>query len=139
MAGRAPTDRRDPARATALLMPLATPAYRSGAAARTVAVSGATSVARPSENTVMPGRTPVQKSVPSPTGTRRSTPTAHSSGPIVIGRRGPIRLESAASREDRSSRKIVIGRLASPDTSGLKPVVTCSWMTRKKSTDASAP
>ena len=47
-------------RATALLMPLAMPAYRSGAAASTLEVNGATSSTRPQENTSTPGSTPVK-------------------------------------------------------------------------------
>jgi hypothetical protein len=47
-------------RATALLMPLATPANRSGAAASTLVVSGATSATSPSENSDIPGSTSSQ-------------------------------------------------------------------------------
>ena len=57
--GRAATASREPARATALLTPLAMPACSSGAAASTVAVSGAIINESPSPNTIAPGRTSV--------------------------------------------------------------------------------
>ena len=55
--GSAATASSAPARATALLTPLAMPACSSGAAASTVAVSGATISESPSPNTIAPGRT----------------------------------------------------------------------------------
>ena len=55
--GSAATASREPARATALLTPLAMPACSSGAAASTVAVSGAIISESPSPNTIAPGRT----------------------------------------------------------------------------------
>ena len=50
------------ARAAVLLIPLATPAWLSATAPSTVAVSGATSMARPRPNRVTPGRTVVRYS-----------------------------------------------------------------------------
>ena len=58
--GSAATASSVPERATALLTPLAMPACSSGAAARTVAVSGATISDRPRPKSVAPGSTSSQ-------------------------------------------------------------------------------
>ena len=52
--------RRPATRATALLTPDAIPAFDSSAPARTVAVSGATVIARPIEKTTRPGNRSTQ-------------------------------------------------------------------------------
>ena len=60
----APTDAvasSDATRATALLMPEAMPAFCSSASARIAAVSGATVIDSPSENTTIPGSTSIEE------------------------------------------------------------------------------
>ena len=69
----------------------------------------------------MPGSTPVQYDVPSPTPTSSSTPAAQNSGPIVIGSRGPVRAASSANRGDSSSIATVTGSVASPAWNGREP------------------
>src|SRR3569623_1680727 len=81
--GNAATASSEPARATALLTPLAMPVRSSGAAARTVAVSGATIRASPCPNSVTGGSTPVQYDVPTPTCDCHASPTAITFVPTV--------------------------------------------------------
>ena len=49
-------------------------------------------------------------------------------GPTVIGMRGPIRADSAAARDDSSSRASVIGSPDNPACSALQPTAW-SWST----------
>ena len=80
-AGSAATASSEPARATALLTPLAMPAWSSGAAASTVEVSGATITARPSPKTVSPGSTSTTYRTSAPSGTSISAPSRHHQRP----------------------------------------------------------
>ena len=109
----------EPARATALLTPLAMPARSSGAAARTVAVSGATISARPSAEDVTPAearRASTTRRDRRGSSQRPDAPSPAdrpSSGSAVrSGRRARRRAEA------RSSMQMVIGRVASPASSG---------------------
>ena len=116
--GSAATARSEPARATALLMPLAMPALSSGAAAITVAVSGATIRARPRANTVSPGSTSRHQVTSGPTTISQIVPAAITIGPNVIGIRGPIRWPSAPPRAARASITTVTGSVARPGLEG---------------------
>ena len=83
------------ARATALLTPDADPANRSGAASSTVAVSGETVSVSPRPNTIIAGSTSASHVASGPMRSRSSSPHADTSGPMVIGSRGPMRPASA--------------------------------------------
>src|SRR6266567_2585143 len=113
-AGSTATASRLPVRATALFTPDATPANRSGAAASTVAVTGATIADRPRPNTSTPGSTPVTYCAPGRTMRNSSMPAATSIGPATNCVLGPIRCASLPDRADSNSISTVIGRPASP-------------------------
>ena len=68
-----------------------------------------------------------------------SSPHAATIGPMVMGRRGPIRVASAPARAENSSIRIVTGMVASPASSGVKPETYCSCSTSRKPDAASAP
>ena len=76
-------------RAMALLMPLAVPALPSSAAASTVAVSGATVIDSPTENTSSGGSRPLKYSTSASTVVISASPAAATSGPTPMKKRGP--------------------------------------------------
>ena len=76
-------------RATALLTADAIPASLSSASASTVAVSGATVTASPSEYTSSAGIRSSQYDVVASSRSIRRNPAATSSGPTVMNQRGP--------------------------------------------------
>jgi hypothetical protein len=115
-----------------LLTPLATPACRTSALARTVAVSGATTADRPSPNTVTAGSTCHTYEAPSPIRPISTIPAAATSSPAAIGRLGPIRWASAPAREDSSSISTVSGSRAVPAATAEKPETTCRFSTNRK-------
>jgi len=95
------------------------PACRSGAAASTVAVNGATVKHMPRPNSETPGSTSTRYDVSLSTRTASSIAAAdESNGPTVIGSRGPIRVASAPIRDDSRSSSTVIGISADPAASG---------------------
>ena len=67
------------------------------------------------------------------------TPAAHTSGPSVIGRRGPVCSATTAIRADSSNSRMVTGSVATPDASGENPALVCSCSTTKNISDPSAP
>ncbi len=87
----------------------------------------------------MPGKTSTQYDDPGATPLSRNAPTAQTSGPTVIGRRGPAREASTENLEDKNSITTGIGRVAAPAATASYPTVTCSCSTRKNSTAPSAP
>ncbi len=105
-------------RAAALFTPEATPACRLGAAPSTVTVSGATVADSPRPKTPTPGSTSTTYDALWPMRLISSTPPAHSSGPSVIGSRGPMRPASAPARGDSSSIAAVTGSSAVPPERG---------------------
>ena len=76
-------------RATALLTADAMPASLSSASARTVAVSGETVAARPSEKSSMAGRTSVRKLVSWSKRSMSRNPPDTRNGPPAMNQRGP--------------------------------------------------
>jgi hypothetical protein len=66
-------------------------------------------------------------------------PAATSSGPRVIGTRGPMRALSRPARDDSSSITSVTGASARPAASGENPTTRCSWMGIRNSDPPSAP
>src|SRR6266508_1832951 len=108
-------------RATALLTPEASPACSSSTEDSTVAVSGATVATRPSPRTTTGGSTSAKYDAPGPIRPSSRNPAAISSGPTVIGVRGPIRPASCPARPDRPSISSVIGSRAAPDSSAEYP------------------
>ncbi len=116
-AGRTATARSPAIRATALLIAEAIPACSSSMAPSTAAVRGATVIANPAPSTSTAGRTVVQYVVPTSTRARRATPAPATMGPIVMGRRGPIRWESAPIRAENRSMNRVIGSSDAPASS----------------------
>ena len=92
-------------------------------------------------STVMPGNTSVQydasASTPAEQERRRA---AHTSGPTVIGSRGPVRAASTEDREERNSIASGDGqRWPRRPRSRRTPTVTWSCSTRKNSTAPRAP
>lgn len=130
--GSAATASSPAARAAALLIPLARPARPAGTEASTVAVSGATSTVMPAPITTMAGRTSRTYEASGPTRSISSVPAAHSSGPTVSGKRGPIRSPRAPAREDSSSIRAVVGSSAAPAPRAEYPDTTWSWSTTRK-------
>src|SRR6516164_6082873 len=137
--GIAATNSSDPARATALLTPLATPACRTSAVASTVAVSGATTADKPSANTTTAGSTTVRYGVCSPMRVISTIPTVRTTSPAVIGIRRPIFCASAPARADSSSNRSVAGTSDTPAAIGEYPATTCSVTTNKKNTTPIPP
>ena len=77
-------------------------------------MSGATVVARPRPITSTTGSTAPTYDTPASMRVISRAPTATSSGPTVICRRGPIRAAIAPDRAESASIRIVIGKLAAP-------------------------
>ena len=127
------------ARATALFTPDADPANRSGAASSTVAVSGETVSVIPAPNTIIAGSTSVSHDASGPTRSRSSSPHADTSGPMVIGSRGPMRPASAPTRAENRNMITVSGSSAVPAATGLKPATVCSCSTSTRNTTLSGP
>src|SRR4051795_2332740 len=136
--GTAATASSPAARATVLLTPLAMPACRTSTAPSTVAVNGATVSASPRPSPMVPGRMSVRYEASGPIRASERTPRAATSGPTVMGIRGPIRCPSAPPRADRNSMMIVTGSSAAPDAIGENPATTCSATTSTKNTPDSA-
>ena len=107
-----------------MFTPDATPACTTSTAASTVAVNGATIRASPSANTTTAGNTSATYVAVAPIRVIMTTPTAHTSGPSVIGSRGPIRSANWPARAESSSITTVTGSNATPASSGEKPVTT---------------
>jgi hypothetical protein len=97
-----------------LLTPLAIPANRSGAAASTVAVSGATVSVRPTPCSTEPGRISTAYGALPSTRTSQAVPAAMISGPAVMGRRGPMRWARAPARAENRVSSALIGSIAAP-------------------------
>ena len=74
-----------------------------------------------------------------PTRSISSRPAAETSGPTVMGSRGPIRPASAPARAENTSMTAVSGSSAVPAASGLKPATVCSCSTSIRNTTPSAP
>jgi hypothetical protein len=104
-----------------LLTAEATPVFSSGTAPSTAAVSGATTSASPRANSATAGNTPVQYPEPSATCANSAMPAAASSGPTVIGRRGPRRPASRPAHGETVTSSTLTGRSAAPAASALKP------------------
>ena len=85
----------------------------------------------------MPGRTCSHEALVGD-GRSISAPTAHISGPTVIGIRGPIRVDSVAARDDRNSSETVIGKVDRPASSAFHPAAW-SWSTVNSETAPYAP
>ena len=114
------------------------PACRSGAAASTVAVSGATISASPRPKSVSGGSTWVQYDTPSPTPVSQRAPSAITIGPTVIGIRGPMRLPSSPPLPARKIMQIVMGSVPAPARRAPYPSTVCSCSTRKNGIAPSA-
>ena len=69
----------------------------------------------------------------------RSIAAATTSGPTVIGMRGPMRSARAPARADSRSIASVIGTVAAPACSGVYPSGPWSTRPRRKNTTPSAP
>src|SRR5712691_10439303 len=82
---------RPATRATALLTPDATPAWRLSTAPITVVVSGATVIAIPNPSTTTAGKNVVQYEPPTPGRAYNPRPSAATAGPSVSGSRLPTR------------------------------------------------
>ena len=129
-----------PVRATALLTPDATPARRDSTAPSAVVVSGATVIVESGPEDEDPGqhrrdvRTHRRRR-----GSSKASPAAHTSGPTLIGSRGPMRSASAPERADSRSMSTVIGVVAAPASSGEYPSDSCSTSPSRNSDTASAP
>ena len=68
-----------------------------------------------------------------------SSPPPTTSGPTVIGSRGPMRPASAPARAENTSMIAVSGSSAVPAASGLNPATVCSCSTSIRNTTPSAP
>ena len=112
------------------------PANRSGAASSTVAVSGETVSVMPAPNTTIAGNTSVSHDAPGPTRSRSSSPHAATSGPTVIGIRGPIRPARRPTRAENSNMITVSGSSVVPAATGLNPATICSCSTQHEEHDA---
>ena len=100
----------------------------------TVAVSGATVSASPAPNTSIAGSTCPNQDADASTRSSRSRPAALTSGPTVIGSRGPMRPASAPARAENSSMITVIGSSAAPAAMGANPATVCSCSTSSRNT-----
>ncbi len=67
-----------------------------------------------------------------------STPAAQTSGPTVIGTRGPMRADSEAARDDNNNKESVTGIPDNPACNAVQPTA-CSCSTVKSDTPPSAP
>ena len=97
-----------------MLAPLATPALCCGTALRTVLVSGATVIERPTPNSRIAGSRSLTKStwvVCCPIQIRPSPPI---SGPALISARGPMRSASAPKRREVANMITVTGIRVTP-------------------------
>src|SRR6266850_3391981 len=106
-------------RATALLIPDATPARPLSTALITVVVSGATVIAMPNPTTTTAGKNVVQYEPPIPGRAYKASPSAASAGPTVSGTRVPMRATSPPDHRESANMITGNGRTAAPAAVGV--------------------
>src|SRR5262245_1959445 len=105
-------------RATALLIPDATPACDGSTAVITVVVSGATVIAMPTARTRTAGKNVTQYEPPIPGRAYKPNPIAATVGPSVSGRRGPTRFTRPPDQRDNANMIRANGSSAAPASVG---------------------